>query len=373
MKQLKKPTITKKVAWWVWLLVGLSGFGVWWGSGHDDFLYSQAIGEVVAVKNGPTQTTVDDYQNHDQATNQTVVVKLTNTKNKAKKYVLTNTYTKSRAMDHQMQVGQKYFLNISGQNVSVSHYKRDQVLLMLAWLVVVLLLGVMQFAGLRALGSVLINFVLFMIVIRLDVAWNLTNFFWLFALAALVFTAISLALILGVGLQFWLTFSSIIAGVVGGLLLGVLAMAITNDTGMHYEALDFATQSPKQLFLCETLIGLLGTVMDAATDISATLLELKATNENVSAKQLWQSGRQVGQAIMGPLINVLLLIFFCETITMATLYLKTGNTYGYTFEWTMALGLAQVVISGIGIALVIPATSLIAAFLLPKIKEVKLS
>ena len=41
---------------------------------------------------------------------------------------------------------------------------------------------------------------------------------------------------------------------------------------------------------------------------------------------------------MGPLINVLLLIFFAETFAMSVLYFKTGNSIAYTFEWTMALG-----------------------------------
>ena len=141
-------------------------------------------------------------------------------------------------------------------------------------------------------------------------------------------------------------------------------MQVTNDKGVHYEALDFATQSPKQLFLAATVIGLLGAVMDAATDIVSTLFEMKRTQPEISRKQLFISGQNVGKSIMGPLVNVLLLIFFAETVTMAVLFFRTGNSIAYTFEWTMSLGIIQSLISGIGITLVIPSASLLSSLVL---------
>lgn len=360
----------KKKSWLWGLLVLLSGLLVWWGANHDEQLYHQAIVEVVAVKNGKTETTVDDYQNKDATTTQKLTVKLINTKHRGRIYHVTNTYSKSQAQDQRYYVGQKIFVNHTGSLLELAHYKRDQYLFILIWLVVVVLLAIMRLPGLRALLAVILNFAIFMLTIQLDVALNLSNFLALFVVAAVIFLAVSLALILGVRLQFWLTFSSIVLGVAGGLGLGLLAMALTNNAGMHYEALDFATQSPQQLFIAETLIGLLGTVMDAATDIIATLVELKSTQPTISRRQLFRSGHQVGQAIMGPLINVLLLIFFTETFTMAVLYFKTGNTFAYTFQWTMELGLAQAVISGLGIALVIPAASWLGAWALSKRKQV---
>ena len=101
--------------------------------------------------------------------------------------------------------------------------------------------------------------------------------------------------------------------------------------------------------------------MDASTDIVSTLFELKRTQPEISAKQLFKSGQGVGHAIMGPLINVLLMIFFAETFAIAVLYFRTGNTYGYTFAWAMGLGVAQALISGIGITLVIPTASFLCS------------
>ncbi|KRM92939.1 YibE/F family protein [Liquorilactobacillus cacaonum] len=335
-------------------------------STHDAFLYKQTILQVTEVSQGKTFKTSDEYGNHDKKTNQRVDGLILNGEKKGKKFSFQNTYAASGGLSQNYQKGQQIFVTISKENgkyeVTPTNYKRDTYLFMMCWIMICLLFIVMKIDGLRTIISVLINFILFLIIVQLDVWWNITNFFVIFAVSAVIFTAITLAMIVGLNKQFWVTFLSIVSGTSIALLISIVIMWITQDNGMHYEALDFATQQPKQLFLSATLIGLLGTVMDASTDIVSTLFELKRSQPQVTFQQLYQSGREVGKDIMGPLINVLLLIFFAETFTMAVLYFRTGNTIGYTFSWTMSLGLTQAVISGIGIALVIPAASLIAAW-----------
>ena len=246
----------------------------------------------------------------------------------------------------------------------INNYKRDVYLIMLCWAVVVLLFLVTQIRGFTSLISVILNFIIFLLCVQLDVKWNINNFFWIFATVAVIFLALSLILVIGFNWQCLVTFSSIFIGTTLAMIIGVVAMQVTNDKGVHYEALDFATQSPKQLFLAATVIGLLGAVMDAATDIVSTLFEMKRTQPEISRKQLFISGQNVGKSIMGPLVNVLLLIFFAETVTMAVLFFRTGNSIAYTFEWTMSLGIIQSLISGIGITLVIPSASLLSSLVL---------
>lgn len=347
------------------LLIILSGGLLYLFTINDAFLYKQPIMRITHVENGKTVGIVDEFKNHDQQTSQRITGNILNGEHKNEKFKVHNTYTKSRGMDQKFHVGQLVFVNIyqkkDKQTVSISHYKRDTYLLMLCWLTLVLLFVVMRSNGLRSIVSVILNFILFLIIVQLDVMWNITSFFGIYAISAIVFTALTLVLVIGWNKQCLVTFAAIFFGTATALLITVIAMWLTDDKGMHYEALDFATQAPKQLFLSASVIGLLGTVMDAATDIVSTLFELKRSQATVSFKQLFESGRQVGKKIMGPLINVLLLIFFAETFTLAILYFRTGNSFGYTFEWTMSLGLVQTLISGIGITLVIPSASLLAA------------
>ncbi len=190
---------------------------------------------------------------------------------------------------------------------------------------------------------------------------NLTYFFCLFAIAALLFTALSLALVIGLNKHFSVTFLAIFLGTTSALIFGCLVMYFTKSKGVHYEALDFANQSPKQLFLSATVIGLFGAVLDAATDIVSTLFEMKRSQPELTKQQLFKSGQVIGRSVMGPLVNVLLLIFCAETFAMSVLYFKTGNSIAYTFEWTMALVIVQALISGIGIVLTVPLASFLSA------------
>ncbi|KRM96206.1 hypothetical protein FC19_GL001016 [Liquorilactobacillus aquaticus DSM 21051] len=347
------------------MLIVLSGCLLYLFVVNDAFLYKQPILKITRVKNSKTDKIVDEFKNRDQQTSQIITGKILNGNEQGKSFEVHNTYTWSRGMDQRFYTGQQVFVNIyqkgKGKTISISHYKRDTYLLMLCWLTLMLLFIVMRSDGLRSIVSVILNFVLFLIVVQIDVMWNITSFFWIYAISAVIFTALTLMLVIGWNKQCLVTFIAIFFGTAMALLLTVAAMWLTKDKGMHYEALDFATQAPKQLFLSASVIGLLGTVMDAATDIVSTLFELKRSQPGISFKKLFNSGRQVGKKIMGPLINVLLLIFFAETFTLAVLYFRTGNSFGYTFEWTMSLGLVQAVISGIGITLVIPSASFLAA------------
>lgn len=368
MKALNRGNILK------FLLVLLSGLVLYLFVRNDAFLYGQPIGRVEGVRTVSTSSTEDTFHNRDKVTVQEVSFRVENGRWKGRTFKVRNTFSRSGGLDQEYRKGNQVFLTVRRHrgkvNCSVSHCKRDVYLVMLMWLVVVLLYATMKVHGLRALLSVAVNFCVFLIFVQLDVVLNLTHFFWLFAAAALIFTILSLWLVIGFNRQWLVTCASVVSGTVLALLIGLFAMAVTGDRGVHYEALDYATQSPKQLFLAATVIGLLGTVMDASTDIVSTLFEMKRTDVRIGSGQLFRSGMAVGRSVMGPLVNVLLMIFFAETFTMAVLYFKTGNSIAYTFEWTMALGIVQTLISGIGVVLTVPCASFLSARVLGGVRNV---
>jgi len=51
---------------------------------------------------------------------------------------------------------------------------------------------------------------------------------------------------------------------------------------------------------------------------------------------------------------------------MAMLYLKNGNSWGYTFSMNMSMGVVQSLISGIGIVLAVPLASFLASRFMAK-------
>ena len=106
--------------------------------------------------------------------------------------------------------------------------------------------------------------------------------------------------------------------------------------------------------------------MDESTDIVASLFQLKTERPDIAPRQVFKSGIQIGRSIMGPLINVLFLIFMADTFAMTLLSFRNGNSWGYTFTMNMSLGMVQSLISGIGIVLAIPVASWLASRLMPK-------
>ena len=357
---------------WMFLFIVMSGLALFFFTRHDAFVYRQPVGRIETVTTTHREATTDSYHNHDEEIRQQVTLRIINGRYQGDLVTIRHTYSQSGGLDQSLRPHQQVFLNVTYDGKrkvwQFDNLKRDTTLAMLFWTVIVLLIVTMHLQGLRALLSVALNFALFLFFIQLDVQLNLNHFFWLFALSAFLFTLLSVLLVIGWNKQSLVVCTAIFLGVTIALALGYAILQATGNRGIHYEALDFATQAPEQLFFAATVIGLLGAVMDAATDIVATLFELKRAEPKITKRQLFQSGQQVGKAIMGPLINVLLLIFFAGEITMAVVYLRTGNSIAYTSEWTMALGLAQALISAIGIVLVIPTASFLATLVLGREK-----
>ncbi|MBB1063016.1 YibE/F family protein [Limosilactobacillus fastidiosus] len=340
---------------------------------HNQRLYRQPIARVVRVTNGKAQRTEDEFKNVDHQTEQQITAVLMNGKYRGSKVTIKNTFSDSQPMDQQYHIGDQLFLSQlvkhgGGLIANPAGQKRDTVVVFLSWLVITILLLTMGRAGTFALISVVFDIILFMIALALDLHNQGNHALLIFSILALIFTAVSLLLVLGPTKKMLATFGSTIVGTTIAILVGVLVLSLTNNRGVYYESMQYVTQVPRPLFIAEILLGSLGAVMDESSDIVATLFELKRIDPNVSRMQLFMSGKSVGKSIMGPLVNVLFLIFMADTFTNSLLYLKNGNSWGYTFNMNMSLGMVQSLISGIGIVLAVPAVSVFGSLLLGKRK-----
>lgn len=354
-----------------WLLVALviGGLLAIFFTSHNEQFYRQPIAKVMQVKTVSKRKTKDQFQNVDHQYEQRLVVRIMNGKYQGQQLTVLNTYSDSQAMDQRFRRGNEIFLTqlhkSNGKLVAnVNGYKRDTVIVFLIWLVVLLLLITMGHAGTMALMSVVINAVLFLLAIELDLQQNGQHIVSLFSCLAIIFTFISLLLVLGFSKRMLATFAATVIGTFVAMGISLLIFMWTHERGIFYESMEYVTQVPRPLFLAETLLGSLGAVMDESSDIVATLFELKQINPQVTRKQLFMSGRTVGKSIMGPLVNVLFLIFMVDTFTGSLLYIKNGNSWGYTYAMNMSLGTVQSLISGIGIVLAVPLVSAFGAILL---------
>ena len=317
------------------------------------------------------ETNKDVYNNIDQTREQTLHLKILSGENKGKTYTVKNVYYPSQLVTQKYRAKQRIFVHFRKGDLALVNPKRDWVLALLVTITVTLMIFMAGKHTIVLLISMAISWVIFYGVILLDVKMNGTQIILLFGLADVVFSFISLAIVQGINKKMMATWLATLLGVFISFALCYLIMKLTGESEMKYETGDYATQDPRGLFLAQTLLGILGAVMDEATDIVSSLYALAKHKTDLKFKELFISGRTLGQEIMGPLINVLVLIFMAEALPMTILYLRDNNTLVYTFKYTLSLGVIQSLSSAIGIVLtVIFATLCSAVFLRNKKAEV---
>lgn len=300
------------------------------------------------------QKTTDEFEHNDEKYRQCLDIKVLTGTHAGKTFQVTNDYLDSQLNTEDYKVGQRVLVSFDGAKPGLVSPKRDWVLVLALTIMCVILVMVVGKKSFLIMISMILNMVLFYFFVVFDVAENSTKVVPIYSLAVLVLSLLSLALVQGIHKKMWLTWFATIIGVFTSFLICWGVMQLTHESGIRYEAVDFATQNPKTLFLAQALIGVLGAVMDEATDIISSLSELIEHQPTISLKQLWQSGRTIGQEIMGPLINVLVLIFMAEALPMTILLIRDLNTINYTFEFALSIGILQSLISAIGIVLTVP-------------------
>ncbi|MBU3851616.1 MAG: YibE/F family protein [Candidatus Paralactobacillus gallistercoris] len=366
MLKVKKPLVKL----WQLLLVFISGIVCVVATHYDAFLYHQPVGEVVQVLHSKTTTVQDEYQNTDQQTKQQLRLRVLNGSYRGHYFTVSNTYTRSGALDvpyHRHQQVMMSIERVKGKpTAAISNPKRDTSVVFTLWLAITLTLLFMRFSGVMALLSIGINALLFYAAICWDLHWNGANVLMIFGSLAVLFAIMTLTLVLGFHKATIIALTATLGGTFLALLIGTGIMNITHEKNIYFEAMAYVTQLPRPLFRAEILLGSLGAVMDIIMDMVATLTQVCHEQPNLSHRQIFITARHIGQSIMGPLINVLFMIFIGSTLPMAILYLQNGNSIAYTFHFVMSLGIVQSLISGIGITLAVLLTEILASWLMGK-------
>ncbi len=328
---------------------------------HDDVIYRTPLGRIERVTNLKKVPQTDNFNNHDYRAKQRLQIKILNGKHRGQTVTVKNEYSGSQATDLKYRPGQTVLLHFNGtgqrvKGATILDLKRDVAITILVVIAVGLLI-LMRRTGIHAIVSVLLNMVLFFIAVEIDVQESGYAVLEIFSVVAVLFSAITLTLVLGWNKKMMVSLLTTLAGTFSAMLIGGLVFSLTGNGELHFETMEYVTQNPEPLFLAETVLGSLGAVMDESTDIIVSLAKLRKENPQISMKQLWISGRNIGKTIMGPLLNVLFMIFMADTFSMMVLYLRNGNSWQYAFEMNMQLGFVQSLISGIGIVLTVPIAS----------------
>lgn len=115
------------------------------------------------------------------------------------------------------------------------------------------------------------------------------------------------------------------------------------------------------------LIASLGAVMDVAMSVSTSLHEIKEQRPEITAKEIFKSGINIGRDMIGTMSNTLILAYVGGSLGLVMII------YAYSYQmhqilnmYSIAIEIMRGIAGTIGIILTVPITSLIMSMLLTR-------
>ena len=157
------------------------------------------------------------------------------------------------------------------------------------------------------------------------------------------------------------------AGVMSAAVLSIIFDKWMHLTGMideHSVYIKFLREGDginlKALIFAMITIGAMGAVMDVAMDIASALNEIKLRAPDISKRELFKSGLNIGRDVMGTMANTLVLAYIGSSL--CTIILRAsyaGSLQELLHTESIAVEILQALIGSLGILLTIPLTALI--------------
>lgn len=180
------------------------------------------------------------------------------------------------------------------------------------------------------------------------------------------------------------TVFNIISAVVGTLSAGLiykifaLILGLSGASMDEAEALALISQTTGlnlgDVLFAGVLISALGAVMDVAVSIGASLYEIRELNPEITAKELFRSGMNIGRDMIGTMTNTLILAFTGGSIAMLILLVSYGVQYNQLISSNyIALEVAKGLAGSAAVVLTVPISAVVCAFGYAKHKKQNIS
>ena len=161
-----------------------------------------------------------------------------------------------------------------------------------------------------------------------------------------------------------------VAGTALALLFGLLAQGLTRIDGLRIDDVEPLLQlrqtgTPiglRGLLVGGIVISALGAVMDVTMGIASSLSEVNAANPELSRRELFRSGMNIGRDMVGTMTNTLILAFLGSGFTLILYLYSLGLSPRQLLSSAyVSLEVVSGVASSVGVILSIPLTALITA------------
>ena len=162
-----------------------------------------------------------------------------------------------------------------------------------------------------------------------------------------------------------------LAGIALATIFGLLAQKFLRIDGYRQEYAEALLQLRQTgesgigisgLIVAGVIVSALGAVMDVAMSISSAVQELKRVNEDLTAKQLFASGMNIGRDMVGTMTNTLILAILGSGLTLIVYIYSLGlQPWQLLSSAYISLETVSAVASSIGVMLAVPLTAAVCA------------
>ena len=329
---------------------------------NDAWLYQTPIAKLTKVETSIAGENKSTRGTQEIKYKQKIRGVILNGTNKGKIVDFSNEYTYTGMLKQKYHKGDKVLLNGSESNVgsSIQSVKRDTEL--------VVLLGLLIFALMTI--AVGINIVIFSVGFLksgddADVVAICNKMVLFFAIATLIGLN-------GLHRKTWAALLSTLC--ILAMIMGIFEVVISHTAELDYSTMEYlgSIDNPDEIFHAEILLSGLGAIMDVAVAIAAALSEIVTKRPEVTFRELFRSGREIGYDIMGTMINVLLFVFGCGLIPMCVIRMNNSVRFMTIIKLHIPCELCRFFIESIGIVLAIPVSILITSVIMKlTIRKVK--
>lgn len=324
----------------------------------------------------------DGLNQGEETTKQVVSVKVLTGDFKGTERMIDNMLTGNPAYDINLSKGDKVVLHVEPVSDTIStpddvdffiaDIKRDNQIYVFTGIFFALLLLIGKKKGLTSIISIIstIALVFFMLMPMI------LNGFCPIASAVLTGILSTIITIYLVG-GFNSKSSSAIIGTALSLIfaggLSMLAIYFAHLTGFAGEENMFLyTARPDLNFTgilaASMIISALGALMDTAVSIASTVNEIYETDKTLTIKQLFKSGMNVGRDIIGTMSNTLILVYLGGALPLVLLSNNIDMNKFFNLN-QVATEILSALTGSIAILACVPATAIIAAYLIKRSKQ----
>lgn len=265
-------------------------------------------------------------------------------------------------------------LNDDGElEVNISDYVRNNYIYILTAGFIIALLVIGRSKGLKTIVTLIFT-MLMIFKVLLPLMLRGYNPIILTIVISAIITVVTIVIISGLSKK---SFAAIVGTVSGVLIAGFLAYIIGTKvklTGLSSEEavmLLFIPQNInfnfRDLLFSGILLGALGAVMDVSMSIASSTEEINRANSNLTMKELFVSGMNVGKDIMGTMSNTLILAYTGSTVPLMLLFMAYETSLLRIINLdVVATEIIRSLAGSIGLVLAIPITAVLSAMLIKK-------